>query len=220
MRSVMATENWDYCNLLELFEIYNQIISSEILSRENDDENSLFISGDLFDVVPQNLMKVSDSYIAFDVEWRLNSRMDKTWIIARALFSILNGMSAIGRPKEDYSWSVGDLLEKLINDLGFVYRASNIKTFVINEARIQSVITGRNIDSLIANIQMRLALPLISINRVNENQRITVALQGEISAIKNSRSWSITEPLRKFNYYKIKFRSEIRSFLAECQMRC
>ena len=176
------------------------------------------VPGDYVDCIPQNvIIDKSGKPKYFDREWEYNGRLSLGFVIFRSLSALVNTYASIERnlPKKKI-----DYIRAAIAKLDKTYDARDIKELIELEASIQKEISinpiidktvreeyerqihgYRNTENLIEFYRGKTQQQSKQIEdlqrQLNNEKELSKNANEEINRIKATKSWKLTEPLRR-----------------------
>lgn len=167
-------------------------------------ESCTYFDGTFFDVIPKNIYKKRTGLTIFDAEWSLSNRISRKWLLFRALLDTLSNCLRVAHSQFSVEFTCKDLFFEVYKRFKLKITDRELDDLVYQEAQIQSYIKGISEEDCIEALQAWLRNPIHSLNRINSSKNEIADLNNQIIAIKESRSWRITKPLRRIKVASIK----------------
>lgn len=160
--------------------------------------------GEAFDLVPQNIIvTASGGFEVIDQEWTLGAPVPAHWLALRALLLLLNSVSRLGRPADEFERTREGFVLAALWSAGLPAAKEDLDALIRREAAIQSAVSGRPADSFLDwGADRPLPFEDLSVAAANQEQAIVQlsaenrALRGTIAEIHGSRSWKFGAPIR------------------------
>lgn len=190
--------NSKYIDNSTIFKKYDIDVPNEIIGKLH------FLGNAYIDIIPQNMMIIDNDFYLIDQEWKMEN-VPYEYVLYRGIISVLSHFDDIEFRMKKYFdlFSISEyftifflLEEKFYNNLEsqkykdikkyHKYKLVNTEDFMKIE-KIYDYVQKQHSDEI-----NKLKFDKQSIENENQN------LIKELSEIKNSTSWKLTEPMRKF----------------------
>jgi hypothetical protein len=198
--NIVTQDGWSFEQVGDFLGKYISILDSHAkLENITVDFNSKkgTLPGNYFDFIPQNIIiNKSNEAIQIDKEWHLNTRIEVTHLLMRALLMLSNSLTRTGI-NENYPILTNlEFMKGSLKACGRIVSEVDFDGFSKIENQIQIQVSG--IDSVDFLRQWKNKQMCTSkLNDIERMQYLKIReLEGKIIAIKNSSSWKVTKPFR------------------------
>ena len=197
---IVTQEGWSFAQVGDFLRKYISILDShaklENITVDFDSKNET-LPGNYFDFIPHNIIiNVNKKAIQIDKEWHLNTRIEVTHLLIRALLMLSNSLTRIGVNENSLTLTNFEFIESSLKACGRIVSESDFDRFSSIENQIQIQVSG--IDSI--NFLRQWKNKKMCTSKLIDIEKIQYfkikELESEVIAIKNSSSWKVTKPFR------------------------
>ncbi|CAD84395.1 MULTISPECIES: methyltransferase [Nitrosomonas] len=213
---IVTRDGWRIEELCILLRKYLDIVANVACTKwqiEELSEPTIKLPGSTFDCIPQNIITSTDggAYI-IDKEWEATEPVQIGFLCFRSLITLFHNVTKFGHSADEFGKTYINLIQAVMNGLGWLPDKGMIISYVNLEAVIQTEVSGRVVTP--KETMDWLDGPISKLNNLNQavtekDGQIASLSQAvidrdkwleqynqQIKALKGSHSWKITSPLR------------------------
>ncbi|MEQ1636899.1 MAG: class I SAM-dependent methyltransferase [Methylococcales bacterium] len=197
---IVTQKDWSIENVGHFLMRYLDLIRSLASTNSNNfDINSVHspISGQYFDMVPQNIVIGTDQSVHFiDKEWELSDDMPVGWLIFRTLLLLVQSVSRFGESSHQYQTRMAFFISAF-KAAGLEADENDINIFADKEAIIQAKVSGRPLSECL-NWYSDSQLPYYNLSQIaceQEGQLLLCTNDIKLLAAQRDEAFTLNEKL-------------------------